>query len=117
MTGNATFAERIRAERKKRGLTITALAKELNIQKTRVSMWETNGTVPRQDVFVNLCNYFSVSADYLLGNDKEIQKNIKNITLYSIQRGLDKLGPEDLEKAQKILNAAFEEAFKGDNHG
>lgn len=48
--GNAKFSERIKAERLKKNLGQEELAKKLGIQKTRVCMWETQGTVPRQDV-------------------------------------------------------------------
>ena len=114
MTGNKIFAERVKAERTKQGYSTTALANKLNIQKTRVSMWETNGTVPRQEMLLKVCGLFNVSADYLLGNDKTDGQNPKNLTICSIQRGLNKLSESDLEKAQDILKAAFKEAFKGD---
>lgn len=113
MNGNGRFAERIKAERAKHGLSATDLANKLQIQKTRVSMWETKGIVPRQEMLFKLCDLFDVSSDYLLGNDKLDGKNPKNQTLYTIQRGLDKLSAPDLEKAQDILKAAFREAFKG----
>ena len=90
MNGNRVFAERIKAEREKMGLSTTDLAKKLGVQKTRISMWETNGTVPRQEMLFKLCELFNVSADYLLGNDRTDGKNPKNETICSIQRGLDK---------------------------
>ena len=113
MNGNEIFAERVKAEREKKGLSTTQLAERLGIQKTRVSMWETNGTVPRQDMLFKLCGFFDVSADYLLGNDKTDGRNPKNETISSIQRGLDKLSATDLETAQNILKAAFKDAFGG----
>lgn len=113
MNGNGVFAERIKAEREKMGLSTTDLAKKLGVQKTRISMWETNGTVPRQDMLFKLCELFNVSADYLLGNDRTDGKNPKNETICSIQRGLDKLSATDLQTAQNILKAAFKDAFEG----
>ncbi len=113
MNGNEIFAERVKAEREKMGISATELASKLKIQKTRVSMWETNGTVPRQDMLMKLCDFFNVSLDYLLGNDKLDGKNPKNETISSIQRGLDKLSAADLQIAQNILQAAFKDAFGG----
>lgn len=113
MNGNEIFAGRVKAEREKLGLSSTDLAGKLGVQKTRVSMWETKGTVPRQEVLFKLCDLFNVSADYLLGNDKTDGKNPKNETIYSIQRGLDKLSETQLETAQNILKAAFQDAFGG----
>ena len=57
MNGNKTFAERVKAQREKIGLSSTELATKLGIQKTRVSMWETNGTVPRQDMLFKVCDF------------------------------------------------------------
>ncbi|MCI5473201.1 MAG: helix-turn-helix domain-containing protein [Spirochaetia bacterium] len=113
MNGNEIFAERVKAEREKKGLSATELAEKFNIQKTRVSMWETNGTVPRQDMLMKLCDFFNVSVDYLLGYDRTDGKNPKNETISSIQRGLDKLSATDLQTAQNILKAAFKDAFGG----
>lgn len=113
MAGNKIFAERVKAEREKKGLSTTKLAENLGVQKTRVSMWENNGVIPRQDMLLNLCKYFNVTSDYLLGNDKITGKNPKNEKIGSIQRGLDKLNETDLETAQNILRAAFKDAFGG----
>ena len=113
MNGNKTFAERVKAQREKMGLSSTELASKLDIQKTRVSMWETNGTVPRQEMLFKVCKFFNVSADYLLGNDRTDGKNPKNKTISSIQRVLEQLSPTDLQTAQNILKAAFKDAFGG----
>ena len=103
----------MKAQREKMGLSSTELASKLDIQKTRVSMWETNGTVPRQEMLFKVCKFFNVSADYLLGNDRTDGKNPKNKTISSIQRGLEQLSPTDLQTAQNILKAAFKDAFGG----
>lgn len=48
---------------------VTELAEKLGVQKSRVSMWETNGTIPRNDTLLKLCDFFNVTAVYLLGNE------------------------------------------------
>lgn len=111
--GNTTFAERIKAMREKHNLTTTDLAKKLNISKTRVSMWETSGTVPRQDVLFKLCELFDVSSDYLLGNDKTDGNNPRNAKINSIQRLLVTLNENELDKAENLLNIAFDKKFEG----
>jgi transcriptional regulator with XRE-family HTH domain len=80
-------------------------------------MWETNGTVPRQDVLMQLCELFDVSIDYLLGNDKTDGNNPKNKKICSIQRLLDTLDESELDKAESILNTIFDNTFGGENHG
>ena len=111
--GNKTFASRIRQLRTDRKLSLDGLANELGINKSRIGMWENNGTVPRDDVLIQLSKYFNVSIDYLLGNEKmETQKPDSNEKLQYIQRGLGKLDKKRLEKAEKMLSVMFEDIFE-----
>ena len=57
---------------KKKGKTPTGVAIELNVSRATVNYWK-NGNVPKQDTLIKIANYFNVSVDYLLGNEK--QKN------------------------------------------
>lgn len=57
---------------KKKGKTPTGVAIELNVSRATVNYWK-NGSVPKQDTLIKIANYFNVSVDYLLGNEK--QKN------------------------------------------
>ncbi len=111
MTGNTIFAGRIKKLREEKGLSTTELAKSLDIQKSRVSMWETNGTVPRQDMLLKLCKFFNVTTDFLLGNDDLNAQNPRNEKIYSIQRALSNMDDSDLEKAQNLLLAVFKDKF------
>lgn len=109
--GNEIFSERVKAERAKRNLTQDALAEKLGVTKSRVAMWETNGAVPRQDVLLRLCALFKISADYLLGNDASARRNPREKEIHSIQRCLQKLDSNDLQKAKRLLKAAFDKTF------
>ena len=51
---------------KKKGKTPTGVAIELNVSRATVNYW-------KQDTLIKIANYFNVSVDYLLGNEK--QKN------------------------------------------
>lgn len=53
---------------KERGITISALARDLNIAKGSPSNWQ-RGASPNSDVVVKIAQYFGVSCDYLLGLD------------------------------------------------
>ena len=57
---------------KKKGKTPTGVASELNVSRATVNYWKY-GNVPKQDTLIKIANYFNVSVDYLLGNEK--QKN------------------------------------------
>ena len=108
--GNAVFAQRLKAERNKKGISMDALAKALGVNKSRVGMWETNGILPRQDALLRLCKFFNVTADYLLGNDGQARNAV---AFNAIQRRLMTFDETQLKRVEELLNAEFDEAFGG----
>ena len=68
---NKLFSERIKKLRLNNKMTMDTLAEKLSVTKSRISMWENNGTVPREDVLIQLSKLFGVSIDYLLGNEED----------------------------------------------
>jgi transcriptional regulator with XRE-family HTH domain len=61
------FAKRLLELRKEKGLSQASLAKQLNVSYSLICYWETNRAEPTAINIVKIANYFSVSADYLLG--------------------------------------------------
>lgn len=61
------YGTRIKELRTERGMTQTALAKELNTTQKSVSKYETESLDLNTHTIVALCRFFEVSADYLLG--------------------------------------------------
>lgn len=47
-------------------LTAYRLSKELGISETLISNWKSGRQLPKYDSLKLLCDYFHVSADYLL---------------------------------------------------
>ena len=111
---NRFFSTRIKELREKAGLSMDQLAKRLGITKSRINMWENNGTVPRMNVLVELAKFFNVTTDYLLGNDDESNLSLENTRLSTLQRNLGKLSEADLEKAEGMLKAVFMDIFNDD---
>jgi transcriptional regulator with XRE-family HTH domain len=109
--GNQVFGTRVKDLRENAGLSMEQLATELGISKSRVNMWENNGTIPRGDVLIQLANYFKVSTDYLLGNDDVSEISQTNAQLSTLQRNLGKLSESDLNKAEGMLRAVFMDIF------
>lgn len=64
---NAVFQTRLRELIKRRGTTITALAKELGISRQAVSQYADGTGQPNIDKLVLIAGYFDVSTDYLSG--------------------------------------------------
>ena len=112
---NQFFSTRVKELREKAGLSMDQLAKQLGITKSRVNMWENNGTVPRMNVLVELAKFFNVTTDYLLGNDDTSNLSLNNTRLSTLQRNLGKLSEADLEKAEGMLKAVFMEIFNDEN--
>ncbi|SEP58092.1 DNA-binding transcriptional regulator, XRE-family HTH domain [Lachnospiraceae bacterium RM5] len=109
--GNKYFKTRIKELREKEGLSMQQLAEKIGVNKSRVGMWENNGSVPRMDALKKLSEFFDVSIDYLLGNDDTSFLNNENKKLNSLQRNLGKLNEKELEKAENMLKAVFEDIF------
>ena len=61
------FAEQIKCLRKESNLTQEEIAKKLNVTRQAISNWENNINEPKISYIIRLCNYFDVSADYILG--------------------------------------------------
>lgn len=91
------------------------LAVILGITKSRISMWENNGVVPRDEILLKLSDFFNVSVDFLLGNDEmDGITPEESKTLHFLQRGLKELNEEQLEKAKTILSNVFDDIFNDD---
>ena len=112
---NQFFCTRVKELREKAGLSMDQLAKQLGITKSRVNMWENNGTVPRMNVLVELAKFFNVTTDYLLGNDDTSNLSLNNTRLSTLQRNLGKLSEADLEKAEGMLKAVFMDIFNDED--
>ena len=112
--GNMEFSRKVKELREKKGLTMEKLANDLGVSKSRVNMWENNGTVPRQDVLIQLAKYFGVSSDVLLGI--EYFSNTSSIS-DSIQRKMKDLDSEETKKVDayidEILSKRAKDIFEG----
>ena len=61
------YSERIKNLRKSRHLTQEELAKKLDVTKQTISQYERGVRRPDVTTIDALCDFFNVSADYLLG--------------------------------------------------
>lgn len=55
---------------KKNGKKASVVAAELGINKSNVSNWKNNGYTPRGEALQKIADYFGVTTDFLLGNEK-----------------------------------------------
>ena len=50
-----------------RNVTAYKLSKDLSISEGLISQWKSGRQLPKYDSIKLLCDYFDISADYLLG--------------------------------------------------
>ncbi len=62
-----TLSNRIKTLRTERGLTQEELGKICGVVKSTVSLYEHGKSVPNDQIKTEMCRYFGVSMDYLLG--------------------------------------------------
>lgn len=65
-----TFGKRFRELRAGKGLSQIALAKELQVSKSVISLWELGGSDPTLSNLIKISDFFDVSIDYLAGKDE-----------------------------------------------
>lgn len=59
--------------------TPTEVGRENGIKQQVISQWKKRGSTPNAATVARLADYFGVSMDYLLGNDKSEKRILKNI--------------------------------------
>lgn len=61
------FGERLRAMRLEKNIGQIKLAKDLDVGKSIISLWEQDKCEPTLSKLVAIAKYFGVSIDYLAG--------------------------------------------------
>ena len=67
-----TLGEKIRLLREEKELNQTELGKAVNMTQRKISYIENDKYEPSMDDIKALCKFFNVSADYLLGFNKNM---------------------------------------------
>lgn len=71
--------ERIRQLRIERGWSQVELAEKLCVSKQSVSNWENDNIQPSIQMLMKIARIFSVSADFLLGDDSRLFLEITDL--------------------------------------
>ena len=61
------ISTRIKELRLEKNLTQGGLAKQIGVSQKAIDYWERGINEPKASYIVSLCDFFNVSADYLLG--------------------------------------------------
>lgn len=111
---NKEFSKAIKRIRSNNKFTMQEIADQLGVTKGAVSMWENKGVVPRDDILLKISKLYSISIDDLLGNRVEDEIETVNKKLSYIQRGLEQLDDQQIQKAEKMLKVVFDDIFNDD---
>ena len=111
---NSIFGNRVKKLRIDNGYSMQDLANKINVTKSSINMWENGGSIPKDNILIELSKLFNVSIDHLLGNEEREEQVPENKTLHYIQRNLEKLDKEKLSKAEQVLKAVFNDIFEDD---
>ncbi len=65
-----SFGEKLKELRCERGIGQIQLAKDIEVGKSIISLWELDRCEPTLSNLIKLAEYFGVTIDYLAGIDK-----------------------------------------------
>ena len=65
------FGDRLQQLRKEKGVSQKDVAKAIGVTISAYSNYEQGLREPSNQILVNLCKYYDVTADYLLGLEDE----------------------------------------------
>lgn len=98
--------DRIISLRNEKKLTQSQLAKELNISPSAIGMYEQGRRKPSYELLENICDYFNVDMDYLMGRS-DIKNRYQAGLKYDWEEEKDifsQLTAEELAKLEKFKN-------------
>lgn len=77
-----TFGSKLREIRTLKKFTQERVSKDIGISITAISQYENDCRFPNEEVLRKICQYYSVSADYLLNisSDKNYNDNVNSLT-------------------------------------
>lgn len=107
--------EKIKNLRLDANLTQAELAKNINITRSALSLYELGKRQPDAETLIKIANYFDVSTDYLLGNSKPSMKKEEQDIFNKFKDTLQELGLYNEEGLEKLkLAIKLVDAIKKD---
>lgn len=81
------FYDQVRALCEKRGVKITALARQLHLSPSAPNNWK-EGSLPKVETVMKIAEYFNVSTDYLLyGDTRSISNSMNDVSGSAVAQG------------------------------
>jgi len=88
---SSSFSHTMSDLRKERGISQRKAAADLRISQALLSHYENGAREPGLEFVCRACDYYNVSADYLLGRSSETGGRVDNARLQDVAAELRKL--------------------------
>ena len=119
----ATFANRVKEQRVKKGLSQPQLAEEIGLTKQTISLWERGVRRPDFETMNILAQYFGVNLAYLIGQSDD--PTVHELTDEDASDWADSEGAVEIEglasqlsrlseDSRRIVAATIREAYRVD---
>ncbi|EDP11342.1 helix-turn-helix domain-containing protein [Amedibacillus dolichus] len=95
-------------QKEHRRISKSNVSKELGLDLSAYGKWENGDRNPDMFSLIKLANYFDVSIDYLLDNEKSTPLCDE---VLEINKAMEKVNQEDRQRMVETLKAAFPYAF------
>jgi len=98
------FAINLGKLRKERGLSQRQAAALLGVSQALLSHYETDAREPKLDFVIKICDYYSVTTDYILGRTKERNDGASRLStqVNEIINSLDEIRANESELLGKL---------------
>ena len=83
------------------GKSPSAVAEEMGFMRSVVTRW-SKGTIPRQATLQKVADYFGVSVEYLLGEEKQPTNGELSPTKKEFKELTDTLSDEEIQKLREV---------------
>ena len=108
------FARRLTQLRENKDLSKRELSKILHVSDSCISQYENGSSMPGYDTLLSISQYFGVSIDYLLGNNKDSvflldAEFCDAVNYYTLLSRCSKLSPQKRQALLAVINALLSE--------
>lgn len=120
MVDISTFGSRLRALRKRQGLTPTEVGVEIGVARNTISSWETGSDTPAREKLVALADLYEASLDWIEGRlDKvhmpEIGQFVNDPDKLALLALWDGMEPTSRKGLMEIVRLAARNANRRDS--
>ena len=100
----STFSVNLSKLRREKGLSQRQAAVELGISQALLSHYENDAREPKLEFVVKICDYYSVTTDYILGRTKERRDGATRLSaqVNEVVDSIEKLREAEAELIEKV---------------